>query len=519
MKKLFFIMSLVVVALTDALGQQVPLYSQYMYDPMIYNPAKTGWEGRYNLNFIYRRQFAGIKGGPETRAFTFDMPVMSNKAGIGAYVFDDQTNIFRRTAGYLQYAYHINFKEDNRLSIGLAAGVQSVRVNMDKVVVIDPTDVLIANGRERNTYFDANFGINYFYKGLNIGVSVPQILNTDLHYLNDQGERGYSAYRHYIATASYDAKVWQNRITITPMVLFRTTEALDWQIEGGVNLMYKDFVWINSMYRYNYGVTVGGGFKIHDLIKIGYSYDHGLNDLKGYTNGNHEITLGITIAKRKHSSGIEDSTLAKKLSQQDSLIAALQSNMDSLNTKTDSLAKVTDDLSKRVDTLSSAMDSLDAIFGGEDQGGLAEALKNFNKQKIDSLMQRLDDLEKKFDKGAADVKKQAQKSKDALNEMQEERTRVVDEQDLEYKHGAPLGSYFMVVGSFRVEQNSYKLEDELDKQGFQAGVVFDKKRQWYYVYLSEHENKDKGLEALYKLREENPRFHDAWIHIMSKAVR
>ena len=575
MKKIFFILSLVVASLTGVIAQQVPLYSQFFDAPVIYNPARTGDDGRYNLNFIYRRQMAGFKDGPETKAGTFEMPLISNRNGIGAYYFNDATSIFRRNGGYISYAYHIQFNKENNhhLSIGLAAGVQSVRINFDQASVIDQTDPLIANGRTRNTFFDANFGVNYFWKGLNVGISVPQILGVDLHYLNDNGNRGYSPRRQYMATASYDVKLLKGgkdstaRLTITPLVLFRTTEALDWQVEGGVRVMYKDWVWISGMYRYNYGLTVGAGVKVHDMVKVGYAYDHSFNDLKSYTNGNHEIVIGLTFRTKKKE--IPDSLLAK-INKNDSILKQLTTKVDTMTMKQDSMAGKIDSLGHRVDTLQKqvdllnhSMDSLNTIFGDPaDSTSVRNSLKKLDKGKLNDLMNKMNELDEKYkdvekgagtnakdkavkdkkgknkkggeltdeekeakekaDKEKADKKKKNKKDKtdaDTEAEMQEHKTRVVDEKDLEFKHGTPMGDYFMVVGSFRIESNSSKLEAQLNKENLKPGVVYDKKRKWYYVYLSKPEDREKGLEELYKLREENPRFHDAWIHIMSKAVK
>ncbi|MDX2002550.1 MAG: PorP/SprF family type IX secretion system membrane protein [Chitinophagales bacterium] len=502
MKKLFFILGVCVIALADVYGQQVPLYSQYMYNPYLYNPARTGADGRINVYGLYRRQFAGFANGPETRAVTFDMAVAKDKAGIGAYFFNDVTNIFRRNAGYFSYAYHLNFKGAHRLSIGLSAGVQNVRIDQEKIVVRDRDDYLLMSQANRNTFFDASVGVNYAWKGLNVGVAVPSVFGTDLDYLTEGGQSGYSTQRHYLANASYAVKLAQDKFTIEPQVMFRTTESFNFQFDAGVNLMYKDWIWINSMYRYDYAVTVGGGFKVHDLIKIGYAYDIPLNEMKSYNNGSHELLVGLTFRKKKKGDE-QDSTLMKRLAQQDSLINDLKGDVDSLATT--------------VDSVSGRLDSLQADF---DSG----ADLQISNEQLDSLTQRLNELEEKYGKAIDSLSKKSgagktKTTKNNTSELDEERTRIVDENDLEYKRGAQLGDYFLVVGSFRIEQNSYNFEEQLIKEKLDAGVVYDKRRKWYYVYLSKPESKKEGLEQLYKFREENPRFHDAWIHIMSKTVK
>lgn len=497
MKKLIILLAFVAAAFTGLQAQQVPLYSQYWYHPFLYNPALTGSNDQAQLYFIYRRQWAGFDDAPETRAMTFDMPVMGNKAGFGGYVFNDQSSIFRRWGGNFTYAYHLNFADDHRLSLGLSAGAQSVRINYSDVFVIDPTDEEIVNGINRNAYFEAGFGINYFFKNWSLGISAPSLFGTDLNYLSQSGEVGYELQRHYVAQTSYKLKLAQEKFTIQPTVMFRTTESFNFQIDAGASFMYKDWVWINGMYRYDYAASVGAGFKVHDLITVGYAYDLPINNLNGYTTGSHEILLGVTFGKKKKDEVNEElvQDMADKFAKQDSLLSELLGQVDSLSNQVDSLN--------------------DALKNGievEGDGGASQ-------EQLDSLNKRVQDLEDQL-KGKLDsLQKQVNKTADKQNDMQEERTRIVDEDDLEYKRGAELGNYFMVVGSFRIEQNSYNFQEQLTKEGFKAGVVYDKKRKWFYVYLSQPDNWEKGLEQLYKLREENERFHDAWIHIMEKSFK
>ena len=281
--------------------------------------------------------------------------------------------------------------------------------------------------------------------------------------------------------------------------MFRTTESLNFQLDAGASFMYKDWVWINGMYRYDYAVSVGGGFKVHNIITIGYSYDLPINNLNGYTTGSHEILLGITFGKKKKGDEANQE-LVDKLAE--------------VTAKNDS---VLSELLGKVDSLGGEMDSLKGVLANglevEGEGGAADQAQ------LDSLNKRVTDLEQQLQNKLDSLQKQVNKTADKVNDQNEERTRIVEENDLEYKRGAVLGNYFMVVGSFRIEQNSYNFQEQLTKEGFKAGVVYDKKRKWYYVYLSQPDNWEKGLEQLFKLREENERFHDAWIHIMEKSFK
>lgn len=502
MKKLIVLLAFAAAAFTGLQAQQIPLYSQYWYNPFLYNPARTGFDDQAQLYFIYRRQWVGFEDGPQTQALTFNMPVMGNKAGFGGYFFNDQSSIFRRLGGSFTYAYHLNFNEDrsHRLSLGLSAGVQDIRINYNDVFVLDPTDEVIMNGMRRNSFFEAGFGINYFFKNWTLGISAPSIFGTDLKYLSKDGLAGYEIQRHYVAQTSYKIKLAQDKFTIEPMAMFRTTEAFNFQIDAGAAFMYKDWVWINGMYRYDYGATMGAGFKIHNMVTVGYSYDLAINELADYTTGSHEFLLGITFGgKKKDDKANEDllKQMGEVTAKQDSLIAELFEQLDSMDTRVDSLEE--------------------ALKNGLEVEGAGTSEET--QEQIDSLNQRMQQLEDQLQGKIDSLQNIVNETASKQNEMQEERTRIVNEDDLVFKRGAELGNYFMVVGSFRIEQNSYNFQEQLTKEGFKAGVVYDKKRKWYYVYLSQPDNWEKGLEQLYKLREENERFHDAWIHIMEKSFK
>jgi hypothetical protein len=101
------------------------------------------------------------------------------------------------------------------------------------------------------------------------------------------------------------------------------------------------------------------------------------------------------------------------------------------------------------------------------------------------------------------------------NESSSERTKIIPREDIEYVEGAPLGDYYMVVGSFKIKDNSYKLKRQLDQTGYNTGIVYNKKRNWYYVYIAQTDDDKKGLEELYNLREQKKdEFSDAWIYIL-----
>lgn len=480
MKKIIGLLLVSAFFVGEIFAQQVPLYSQYFNNPFIYNPAQTGFNGTPQLYFMYRRQWTGFEGAPETRAASFDMAIKNQKAGIGAYFYNDISNIFTRYAGSLSYAYHIKFSDDHRLSLGLSAGFLDTHIDYSKVFVRNPDDAAINNNLQRSTSFDANAGINYYLKGWNIGISVPQILATELRHVDTDEDANYRLSRHYILQTSYRYGLADDKFFITPQIIGRTNDFSNFSFDVGAQFAYKDIAWLGAAYRYDYGVTFNGGFRVHDMVSVGYSYDMGLNDLSNYNNGSHEVVLGIRFARKKKklkdlANGDENLELMTQiLEKQDSIIQNLQAQIDSLEMK----------LNAKADANS---DDFSDVEGAENMDDLLS--------QIQDMQQQIHDL----------------KENSSTND---ERTKVVEREDLEHISGAPLGDYYMVLGSFKIRDNAYNFMEDLQKRGFNVGVVFNKKRVWHYVYISQPDDLKTGYRELYKFREDNKEFSDAWIYIV-----
>ena len=303
MKQLIILIGLVVITSIDLFAQQLPLYSQYNLNPFLYNPARTGENDRVQLYLMYRRQWVDFKGAPETRALSIDGTV-KEKIGLGGYIYSDYTDIIERFGGQFSYAYRFSFGE-HKLGLGIAAGIQEVRVDFSRVTVDDPDEPLLTGNFQKGLSFDASAGIGYWFKGLHVGFSVPQVFETDIKHLNNDDRAGYQLARHYLASASYDVEVIKDNFYIEPGVMFRMSKGKAYQIDVNALFRYKEIAWLSATYRYDYAVTVGGGVRVHDRLAVGYSYDFSVNKLSNFSGGTHEIVLGVHFGKKEDKGLIE----------------------------------------------------------------------------------------------------------------------------------------------------------------------------------------------------------------------
>src|SRR5215216_1997866 len=70
-------------------AQQDAQFTQYMYNTININPAYAGSRGAVSIFGLYRTQWVGLDGAPETSSFSVNTPVGSN-VGLGISLVNDK---------------------------------------------------------------------------------------------------------------------------------------------------------------------------------------------------------------------------------------------------------------------------------------------------------------------------------------------------------------------------------------------------------------------------------------------
>src|SRR5882672_9984639 len=87
-KYIFFVVQLLIRA--NAVAQQDPLYSQYLNNPFVLNPAYAGLTDNLNLSISYRSQWTGLEGSPKTVNANGHISLFDNRMGAGMMIIADQ---------------------------------------------------------------------------------------------------------------------------------------------------------------------------------------------------------------------------------------------------------------------------------------------------------------------------------------------------------------------------------------------------------------------------------------------
>ena len=67
-------------------AQQEAQNTQFFYFKQGYNPGYAGSREAFCMSAIYRQQWIGIDGAPESQLLSFSLPLFNQKVGVGANI-------------------------------------------------------------------------------------------------------------------------------------------------------------------------------------------------------------------------------------------------------------------------------------------------------------------------------------------------------------------------------------------------------------------------------------------------
>jgi type IX secretion system PorP/SprF family membrane protein len=291
MKKIILIALL--LSAGTAFAQQDALFSQYMFNKLIINPAYAGSRKVMTFDLVDRYQWAGIEGAPRTLTFSGHSPLRNPHVGLGFYVYSDNVGPSSDQGFMGTYAYRIMMAKGT-LAFGLQVGFSHISIDWYKLKVEDPDINLQGQGRNKFTP-DASFGMFYTTNRFYGGVSSTRLLQNEFGTTLKNGVSTYSKLmRHFYAMAGYAFPVSEN-IVFRPSTLIKYVSDAPVQIDLDASFLFHNIFWIGAGYRSGETVILLTEFNIGQNLRIGYSYDIWLNALMRSITGAHEIHIGYDI--------------------------------------------------------------------------------------------------------------------------------------------------------------------------------------------------------------------------------
>ena len=325
--KPFYIVCLFGLIASSSLGQQRPQYTQYIFNNYLINPAISGIENYVDLKAGYRNQWTGLDGAPVTNYFSIHAPLGKNflhgnstsfggqednpmnrsylqtymaaepHHGVGMHAVVDKAGPINRLDVTATYAYHLGLTESLNISVGVAAGLSKVSLDISKITLennIDPA--IVASENERLTP-DLGAGIWLYGPRYFIGLSAQQLLGQTLNFTNDGKYTQGKAVPHYFLTAGYKIFIGED-IAAIPSVMVKKVSPAPNTYDTNLKLAFRDKFWLGGSYRHGDSFSALAGFNVSYLFNLSYSYDFTTSDLGNVSNGTHEIVLGLLLNNR-----------------------------------------------------------------------------------------------------------------------------------------------------------------------------------------------------------------------------
>lgn len=281
-----------------AFAQQLPHYSNYMLNNYAINPAVGGVNPYFEAISNNRYQWVGITDAPRTYVLTVNGPTKSLNVGLGGTLFTDIVGPTRRTGIYMSYAYHFRVAQNIKLSFGLSAGVLQYMVDASKITLRDLSDQVISNGIQSMLTPDFGGGV-YAYsidKKWYAGLSIPQLFQNRLVFKEYHSSSLSKLATHFYATGGYRYSINDN-FKIEPSIMLKYVKPAPLQFDLGLRAIYKDKVWLGTVYRYLDAISLLTGYTMNENLSFAYSYDFTTSNIRKYSTGTHEIVIGIKFHK------------------------------------------------------------------------------------------------------------------------------------------------------------------------------------------------------------------------------
>jgi type IX secretion system PorP/SprF family membrane protein len=295
--KAVIIFAMGLMASNQSFGQQDPMYSQYMFNMLSVNPAYAGSRDVLSATMLYRRQWVGIQGAPNTISFSADMPIKNEKIGLGINLTDDRLGIMHNSLLGISYAYRIRLTSRGTLAFGLQAGVNQYKADYGSVDPSQNTSTspdLSFNGNVTQIFPNIGFGVYYTTDKFYIGTSVPKLIKNSLSDYYDPSINftnfANRENRHFFIMAGYVLPL-NDALKLKPSMLLKVVHGAPLEFDVNANLWIHNVIALGLSYRTGDSIDALFELQATPQFRFGYAYDMTTTNLGRYNSGSHELMI------------------------------------------------------------------------------------------------------------------------------------------------------------------------------------------------------------------------------------
>lgn len=166
--------------------------------------------------------------------------------------------------------------------------------------VWDNSDQVFSEDQVSRFLPNAGFGALLHGRKGYLGLSAPMLISYDPEDELSLPASG-NAYvprqvRHFFLSAG-GVVTLNNDVIMKPSMLVRYVENAPVQADFNLNFLFARTLWIGGSYRTDDAVVGIMELQISRNIRIGYSYDYTLSEIRNYSAGSHEVMIGYDFGR------------------------------------------------------------------------------------------------------------------------------------------------------------------------------------------------------------------------------
>ncbi|MFC0655373.1 PorP/SprF family type IX secretion system membrane protein [Mongoliitalea lutea] len=291
-------------------SQQLPQFSQYIFNGLHINPAYAGYRNEGYIQSTFRNQWVNFPGAPRTFTITADLSANEGLMGFGFSLLSDHIGPTSTSTGMLTYSYRIQTGKESFLGLGISAGASQYMIDGSKLNPLEMMDPNLPLGTQTIFTPNMNSGLFFHNSTFYAGISAFNMIGKRALEREDIALAFHDF--HYYLTAGALLSI-SDKVEFKPSFLIKEVKGAPTSYDINGMFLFLERLWLGASYRSNTRMwkdNLEGNLNNRTAIafiaevfatenlRIGYAYDTNLNTLQNYRNNSHEFSVGYYLTPR-----------------------------------------------------------------------------------------------------------------------------------------------------------------------------------------------------------------------------
>jgi len=296
----------------DGFAQQLPQFSQYMFNGLHVNPGYAGYKNEGYVQSTYRNQWVNFPGAPQTVSVSADFSANEGRIGLGFSFLNDKVGPTESKIALVTLARRVQLNKRSFVGLGISAGVAEYMLDPSLLKMNDINDPLIPDGVVRKSVPNLNAGLFYHNPTYYLGLSAFNMVGKGSVQKSDLALAYHDFHYYLTGGALYRLN---DEVQFKPSFLIKHTSGSPTSVDLNAMFLLNQRIWVGGAFRTNARVfqdqlperallnkrtALVGLFEVFVTknLRIGYAYDHNMNTLNTLRASSHEFSLGYYLQRK-----------------------------------------------------------------------------------------------------------------------------------------------------------------------------------------------------------------------------